>query len=460
MGNGSKRLLLLLVLTGFFVNASGPVEVRQTYRSQGEEDVPHELFPLFEMPFEQTEPLRSELGQSIREQHWLRLRQQILNDRGQRIGAEFRIPKKLMRRTEFWFDIYTRYGESHHVIHHIRYPWIVFKVVDTSFILTSGKGPLWLRRDRANKLAKQELNRVRSTLKSLSKRRSFKKLTPAERNIMEQLASLPGPRQAVLRMAAANVRSQLGQRDFFRRGLVNSTKYLNYMEEEFRQQNLPIELTRMPFVESSFNEAARSKVGASGIWQIMPRTGKAYMIVNDWIDERNSPLKATQIAGQLLKQYHRSLKSWPLAVTSYNHGIGNIQKAIRHAKSRDLPTIIERYHRGDFRFASSNFYTCFLAALFAEKYNELIFRKSEREPLLARESLFLRKPMRARALLERAKLDLNLLLKYNQDLVSAFKRNVVLPAGYELHVPAGHGNKLTFTAGRPRHDVNVFRFSN
>jgi membrane-bound lytic murein transglycosylase D len=244
-----------------------------------------------------------------------------------------------------------------------------------------------LRREAANKLVRKQMLEIRYGLKKLARRKSFENLSSVERELYDRLISVEGPRKRVFRMAAAQVRSQLGQKDFFQRGLVNSSRYLPYMEEEFKRIGLPVELTRMPFVESSFNEEARSKVGASGIWQIMPRTGKAYMIVNERIDERNSPLKATAAAGRLLQSYNRAMQSWPLTITSYNHGIGNIQKAVKAARSRDLATIIARYHQGDFKFASSNFYTCFLAALYAEKYHELIFKEIPREPLLERETL-------------------------------------------------------------------------
>src|SRR5262249_22218674 len=159
------------------------------------------------------------------------------------------------------------------------------------------------------------------SLRKLAKMKSYDNLTGDEKDIFDKLQSLPGTRRRVLLQAAQNVRKQLGQRDFFRGGLMNSSRYLPYMEKQFQDMDLPVELTRMPFVESSFNEAAFSRVGASGIWQIMPRTGRAYLIVNQAIDERNSPLKASLMAARMLKQLQRSTKSWPLTITSYNHGI-------------------------------------------------------------------------------------------------------------------------------------------
>src|ERR1700710_2447178 len=92
------------------------------------------------------------------------------------------------------------------------------------------------------------------------------------------------------------------------------------MEEEFRRLGLPTELTRLPFVESSFNVNARSRVGASGVWQFMRRTAKPYMKVNKDVDERNDPIKSTLASSRVLKQNYMMLDSWPLALTGYNHG--------------------------------------------------------------------------------------------------------------------------------------------
>ena len=407
----------------------------------------HELFPLSGTSLIDTEPIRTEAPTIQSKQEWSDLRAKILSDFGGRISTEFHIQDGLKERTKFWFDIYTRYGEAHHIVHHVLYPWIVYKVIDTSETLLNGKGPQWLRRDRAEKIAQVESKKIRAALLKLAKRSSYSHLPPLERELFDRLMPVKGPRKKVFRQAAASVRSQLGQKDFFQRGLVNSSRYLPYMEDEFKRLGLPTELTRMPFVESSFNENARSKVGASGIWQIMPLTGRQYMIVNEHIDERNNPIKATATAGRLLRSYQQALGSWPLTITSYNHGIGNIQKAINHAKSKDLSEIIARYHDGDFKFASSNFYTCFLAALYAEKYHELIFKETPRQPLLELEVIKLSGQTRIKYLKKITGLDAEELVRYNLDLRALLKGNGALPRGYKLHLPPGLKNRVTREIG-------------
>ena len=105
----------------------------------------------------------------------------------------------------------------------------------------------------------------------------------------------------------------IAHREKFEQAIKRSGRYLPLMESIFaREYNLPVELTRLPFVESSFNIRARSKVGASGIWQFMRSTGKLFLKINDGVDERNDPIRATEAAAKLLKMNFGSLKSWPL----------------------------------------------------------------------------------------------------------------------------------------------------
>lgn len=441
--------VLLVSATAYsaIMSPDGDIYYKPVINDADNQDTPHESFPLNMMTQSAPPPMRSEPRDFTSDREWRDLRNKIVSDFAGRMTEDFKVPDGLRERTEFWFDIYARYGEAHHIVHHVRYPWIVYKVVDTTDMLANGKGPLWLRRDRGNKLAIKTAADVRAALRSLARRNSYENLKPLEKEIYDKLLPLKGTRKAVFRLAAESVRSQLGQKDFFQRGLINSSRYLTYMEAEFKRLGLPTELTRMPFVESSFNEDAYSKVGASGIWQIMPRTGKAYMMVDPLIDERNSPLKATTAAGRLLRSYYRAMKSWPLTITSYNHGIGNIQTAIRKANSRDLSEIIARYHAGDFKFASSNFYTCFLAALYAEKYHEMLFKQVPRMPLQEREVIRLSGRTHARFLPKITGISKDELLKYNLDLRGAFKSNTIVPKGFHLHLPPDAANRVNRQIG-------------
>ncbi|NCN42705.1 lytic transglycosylase domain-containing protein, partial [bacterium] len=146
-------------------------------------------------------------------------------------------------------------------------------------------------------------------------------------------------------------------------------QYIRQMEAIFREEGLPIELTRMVFVESSFNLKAESRVGASGIWQIMPRTGRAYLRIDSSVDERNHPLYATRASARILRQNYKMLEDWPLAVTGYNHGAYGILRLSKKLESRNIADFVD-FRKGSFGFASASFYASFIAALEVEQEAE------------------------------------------------------------------------------------------
>lgn len=374
-------------------------------------------------------------------------RTSALADPSDRISREFSVPKQLKRRTAFWFDIYTYYGGEQHVIHHTLYPWVIYKVVDTRPISNSNLHK-WTKYHKAQRLVKSERREIQQALKRLSRRKSYKNLKPLERQLFTALRQVHGSRKKVFSEAAQNVRVQLGQKDFFLSGLSSSANYLPIIESVFLDKGLPTELARLPFVESSFNIHAESKVGASGIWQIMPATGKSFLLVTDHIDERNSPLKASLAAAEIFHRNYKSLKSWPLAITAYNHGVSGVKKSLKMARANNLPDLIDRYHDGAFRFASANFYTSFLAALHAEKYHAEIFeglRELERAPL-EHQVVALKKPLRFKKLLTATGLDAQTLLEYNLDLKNAARNNAFLPSGFRLILPPQSHPSLKFEA--------------
>ncbi len=103
-------------------------------------------------------------------------------------------------------------------------------------------------------------------------------------------------------------------------------------EQVFKQMNLPDELKYLAIVESGLNPRAMSRVGAAGLWQFMPGTGKEFGLYQDqYIDERLDPYLATIAAGKYLKQLYNTFDDWELGISSYNCGPGNVRRAIRRS---------------------------------------------------------------------------------------------------------------------------------
>jgi membrane-bound lytic murein transglycosylase D len=140
-----------------------------------------------------------------------------------------------------------------------------------------------------------------------------------------------------------------------------SLQYIPTIKPILKDQKLPEEIIFLPHVESSYTPYAESKVGAVGLWQIMPKT-MAQLMGEKHVGNRKNVSIASVAAAKLLRMNYKVTKSWPLALTAYNHGLGGIQRAMKKTDSRDLCTIIANYDSASFRFASSNFYAQFLAA--------------------------------------------------------------------------------------------------
>lgn len=372
---------------------------------------------------------------------------EVLGDIKNKIREDFKIPEDLKQRVAFWFDIYSKYTGTQHVFHSENYPWIVYSVVDVQPIL-AGPENKWVKFHKAEAAVRTERTRIRKILVALSKKNNYDNLKPEEQVIFDLMKDVEGKRRKVFREAAHNFRAQLGQKDFMLGGLKSSAKYLPDMEKIFSDKDLPIELTRLPLVESSFNEAAVSKVGASGVWQLMPYIGKHMLYVDSNIDERNSPLKATTAAARLLKQNYQILKTWPLALTAYNHGPGGVIRASKKTKSTDLSDILDnRTHY--FGFASSNFFCSFLAALYVEKYQEEIFGSFEKSSLVPVVTITLKKSIRIKEIATRTGISVDELHSYNLDIrKNVIEKNRKLPKGYKLIIPQDRAEKLEALANQ------------
>lgn len=159
------------------------------------------------------------------------------------------------------------------------------------------------------------------------------------------------------------VRWQQGLSERFRTGVIMSFEYLDKIKEIFIKEGVPVELSYLPHVESSFNYKAYSKVGAAGIFQFMRSTARRFGLkLNYLVDQRLDPLMAARAAAQLLKKNYELLGHWPLAITAYNHGARGMSRAMKNVGSSDIGDIILKYDGRRFGFASKNFYTSFLAA--------------------------------------------------------------------------------------------------
>ncbi|NNK20028.1 MAG: LysM peptidoglycan-binding domain-containing protein [Flavobacteriaceae bacterium] len=122
------------------------------------------------------------------------------------------------------------------------------------------------------------------------------------------------------------------KKDLMERMLTTSQFYFPLFEQELDNHNIPLEIKYLAIVESALNPRAKSRVGATGLWQFMYSTGKMYDLdVSSYVDERSDPIKSTRAACQYLSKLYDIFGDWDLALAAYNSGPGNVNKAIRRS---------------------------------------------------------------------------------------------------------------------------------
>lgn len=120
--------------------------------------------------------------------------------------------------------------------------------------------------------------------------------------------------------------------------------YFPLFEQTLDNNELPLEFKYLSIVESALNPVAKSRVGATGLWQFMLQTGKLYNLkVNSYTDERRDPVKSTQAACEYFKNMYAIYHDWLLVIASYNCGAGNVNKAIARSGGKTNFWEISKY---------------------------------------------------------------------------------------------------------------------
>ncbi len=142
--------------------------------------------------------------------------------------------------------------------------------------------------------------------------------------------------------------------------------YMPIFEETFSQYNLPDELKYVAIIESALNPTAVSRAGAKGMWQFMTKTAKSYGLeINSFVDERLDPFKSSDAAARYLEDSYNLFGDWNLAISSYNCGPGNVNKAIRRSGKRDFWSVYEYLPR-----ETRGYVPAFVGAMYAIHYSK------------------------------------------------------------------------------------------
>jgi membrane-bound lytic murein transglycosylase D len=114
--------------------------------------------------------------------------------------------------------------------------------------------------------------------------------------------------------------------------MAKAVYYFPMFEKYLDQYDIPLEMKYLAIVESALNPTAKSRVGATGLWQFMYPTGVQYKLkVSSYVDERQDPVRATIAACKYLSDLYTIFGDWDLALAAYNSGPGNVAKAIKRS---------------------------------------------------------------------------------------------------------------------------------
>ncbi len=272
-------------------------------------------------------------------------------------GQDFPLYPAISKNVQFWEKIYAVYSLKQAVIHDSEDLSKIYQVVS----LVDLEAPGAQQQNAA--IQKQACEKYRSILRRLAVQAPS---SPEEQRVAALFAGKNARQEMAL--AVNNVRSQSGQKERFLSGVVTAGAYLTEIKNIFRSYNLPEELAHLPHVESSFNIKAYSRIGAAGLWQFTRETGIQYLTIDYTVDERLDPIAATRAAAKYLAKSFQTLNNWPLAITSYNYGLGGMMRAVNEEGTYER--IFTNYSKGYFKFASRNFYSEFLAARNVARYLE------------------------------------------------------------------------------------------
>jgi membrane-bound lytic murein transglycosylase D len=280
---------------------------------------------------------------------------------------QFPRPKSIQPNVDFWVDIFTKYSDHDFVVVDRDNIGRIYHV----FHLPGDGQPTRTDIDWANDYLKVKYSDI---LNHLATGRA-----PANDDERAVAALFKGEPPSAYALAAQNLRVQEGLREQFHDGLLRSRYYVPTMERIFRSAGLPPELVTLAHVESGFYGGSRSSAGAVGIWQFTRDTGKHYMKITRYHDDRLNPERETLAAAKLLRSNYDTLGDWPLAITAYNYGTGGVARAAG-IYGGDYSEMVQHYQGPHFGFAVKNYYAEFLAAMQVHHDEDKYFPGIEDEP--------------------------------------------------------------------------------
>jgi membrane-bound lytic murein transglycosylase D len=269
-------------------------------------------------------------------------------------------PPSIEPNVKFWVDVFSAYGEQDFIIHDRDQIWRIYQVLHLPAESTLDRSEV----DAVNDYLKSKFGNMLNRLAAGQ--------APADYEERQVAALFKGEPLSAYAAAAQNLRVQQGMRERFREGLLRSRYYRSTMQRIFTDAGLPPDLLALAEVESGFYSQARSSAGAVGIWQFTRGTGRQFMRITRYHDDRLNPTTETEAAADLLRSNYLTFGNWPLAITAYDYGTAGMAEAAQQYAG-DFVRIQRSYDGPHFGFASKNYYAEFLAALQVDRFQDTYF---------------------------------------------------------------------------------------
>jgi membrane-bound lytic murein transglycosylase D len=357
-------------------------------------------------------------------------------------STNFPCPDELKPKIEFWVRIFQEFKKTQAVFHDSETPEMIYSVIESDTFCSQG---------RKNSPIEIERSRIKNVLKSIQEKQSSGSTaySSEEQTIVNQMKA---SKTFELDKATDRIRCQNGVREQFEKALSRYRYYKNDVTEILKGANLPEEIQYLPFVESSYNPLAYSKVGAAGLWQIMPKTARVLGLkINASIDERLDPILATKAATRYFDQAYSTMINTatnkgfdarpttlaPYVMTSYNYGITGMKNALS-AHGTDFMYMMNNYKGKSFRVAVKNFYASFLAAKHIVMNESTYFQRVEPYQFPAFNTLNVPRNMSATKFSENFSIPVETLRELNPVLTKRVWSGVQpIPQNFPLKIPQG-----------------------
>ena len=233
--------------------------------------------------------------------------------------------------------------------------------------------------------------------------------------------------------------------------LVRSGRYREMIERILKEEGVPQDLIYLAQAESGFYPYAVSRVGARGIWQFMATRARAYDLHRDfWMDERQDPEKSTRAAARHLRDLYNEFGDWYLAMAAYNSGPGTVQSAVKRTGYADF---WELYRRNVLPRETRNYVPIILAVtIMAKNPAQYGLDSIVADHKLLYDTVKINYPVDLRLVADCVGASPGEL----QDLNPSLLRMVTPKGQFELHVPAGSGQKFQDAINSIPSDMRVW----